>query len=667
LPIYFDSDGGFEMNCSNDARSLGSSCLTRALAPRGTAIGGIAIAIALLASSAAQAQNCTTLPTNIGNLGNIVGTTAAVVGSVASSITTVNTAFLTQSSAYVSAPSNPQPGQEASGIWVRGVGGEVNVKSESNTGATFLVPAVPGANTSGAVSCNTEVRQTYGGVQVGRDIGKLNINGWNFHFGTTAGYIEGDTKTTNGSLTSNVQVPFAGIYGAVTYDRFFADIVVRGDYYQNSMNSPALNIFNQNFNAHGISVSGSAGYQFSLPNNWFLEPSVGLMHSSVKVDAINTIGAPPVIGGVFPVSGTIAINEINTTIGRIGARVGTTVNYGAWVLQPFASISVWHDFADNVTANYTACCSLVFNNGVNNPATLSQSFSGQNVGTYGQYSLGISGQLANTGWLGFVRVDYRNGDRIDGVSGTGGIRYQFAPDLVAANRPAYAKAPILKAPMPAPVSWGGFYVGGFLGADYGQARWGIPGFGSVDPHGAGILGGVQGGYNWQVGSWVYGIEGDWGATNFKGAQGCSPLGLGIAFFNTTCNASADWIATLTGRVGMTWNRALLYVKGGVAWTDADYSLTCNAGPLNGTLGVNDNCRNRAGALVNTLTASNSTTGFTVGFGSEFALTPNWSAKAEYDYIDFGDRNLTAADGSVFNLGLRVSQVKVGMNYRFNAR
>ena len=276
------------MYIRNDGRSSPGSRVMHNTALANTAFGGVALAVALIASSAAQAQNCTTFPTNIGNLGNIVGTTSAVVGNVAASITTVNTAFLTQSSAYVSAPANPQPGQQAGGIWVRGVGGEVNVKSASTAGAVVTVPAVPAANTTGQVNCNTDIHQTYAGVQVGRDIGKLDVNGWNLHFGTTAGYLSSNNKTSGGAFTSDVEVPFAGVYGAATYDRFFADIVVRGDYYQTSLNSPALNVFSQNFNAQGISVSGSAGYQFSLPNNWFIEPSVGVIHSNVKVDNINT-------------------------------------------------------------------------------------------------------------------------------------------------------------------------------------------------------------------------------------------------------------------------------------------------------------------------------------------------------------------------------------------
>jgi opacity protein-like surface antigen len=72
-------------------------------------------------------------------------------------------------------------------------------------------------------------------------------------------------------------------------------------------------------------------------------------------------------------------------------------------------------------------------------------------------------------------------------------------------------------------------------------------------------------------------------------------------------------------------------------------------------------------LLNSSTASHSKTGYTVGFGSEFALTPNWSAKAEYAYIKFGNDTVVASDGTIFNVGLHVNQVKVGLNYRFGAR
>ncbi len=109
-----------------------------------------------------------------------------------------------------------------------------------------------------------------------------------------------------------------------------------------------------------------------------------------------------------------------------------------------------------------------------------------------------------------------------------------------------------------------------------------------------------------------------------------------------------------------------------AWTDADYNLTCNQGPANGLapspplVGGLSSCFNPAGVLINGSSASNSHVGYTVGFGSEFALTRQWLAKAEYAYMDFGNKNVTASDGTLVNIGLKVNQYKIGLNYRFNA-
>ncbi len=77
----------------------------------------------------------------------------------------------------------------------------------------------------------------------------------------------------------------------------------------------------------------------------------------------------------------------------------------------------------------------------------------------------------NTGWLGFVRVDYRNGDNIDGWTGNAGIRYQFTPELLAAAMPTKFKAPP-RAVIGA-TNWNGFYVGGYFGAAAGRTDIGF--------------------------------------------------------------------------------------------------------------------------------------------------------------------------------------------------
>jgi hypothetical protein len=110
--------------------------------------------------------------------------------------------------------------------------------------------------------------------------------------------------------------------------------------------------------------------------------------------------------------------------------------------------------------------------------------------------------------LGFVRVDFRDGERLEGWDGTAGIRYQFTPDL-----PVAGKMPIYKATPAVPYNYNctGIYVGGVLGADAGWSRENFGdvynpffffpggGVGDAGPRVAGLLGGAEVGYNYQIG------------------------------------------------------------------------------------------------------------------------------------------------------------------------
>ena len=152
------------------------------------------------------------------------------------------------------------------------------------------------------------------------------------------------------------------------------------------------------------------------------------------------------------------------------------------------------------------------------PATVNQTTSTSRVGTYGQYSLGVAAQVVNTGWLGFARVDYRDGDNIQGWTGNAGIRYQFTPEMIASVMPVKVKAP---RPFIAPTNWTGFYVGGFAGVAAGRTDIGFVGD-PVDgnrPWVLGGLGGLEAGYNYQFANkWVVGVEGDIAAANIHGGR-----------------------------------------------------------------------------------------------------------------------------------------------------
>jgi opacity protein-like surface antigen len=531
-------------------------------------------------------------------------------------------------------------------------------------------------------------------VQFGKDFGILNVNGWNFHWGATAGYIgtnahlaEGavsffdplnQTAAGGGPFNSTTNIPFIGAYAAATYNGFSVDALLRTEYYQTSLNAPGVNLFNQEIDAHGITFAASATYQWQVPNsNWFIEPSAGIIISRIKVDPFNYLtagtsnGLPPPNLRDDRLSGTLQLNDIHSDIGRLGLRFGTTVEAWNVVWQPFAAVSVWHEFGPNVTSNYATCPGCAAVGGGLIPVVVSASSSTTNIGTFGQYSLGTSASIPGTGWLGFVRVDFRDGNKLEGWSGTGGIRYQFSP--VGAPKPLPIKTKAPPPPVVEAINWTGFYIGAFGGATQGRADWGYVG-GEVSPYIGGFIGGGDIGYNYQIGRYVLGVEGDIAGTNTKGGTACGPLVAGLltpsgegSMFQMTCNAKADWLATATARLGYTWGRTLLYVKGGGAWTDEKFSATCNTASASPpiSLGGVGFCTNPAGAFPsNGFTADTHRTGWVLGFGTEFAFTRNWSAKAETDYISFGDSNVTASDGSPLRVGMHVWEEKIGVNYRF---
>ena len=202
---------------------------------------------------------------------------------------------------------------------------------------------------------------------------------------------------------------------------------------------------------------------------------------------------------------------------------------------------------------------------------------------------------------------------------------------LAADLPAKA-APMVPAPPPA-FTWTGFYIGGQVGGGWGDhtvthvdASPTFPaGFvqNSINP--TGPLGGVYGGYNYQWGQFVLGIDGDysWADLTDRGSDH-SPL---IAGRVASHDDKIKWVATVTGRVGYAWNNAMLFAKGGGAWAGFDSS---------------SQVINAAGTPINFTSNSQTLDGWVVGGGLEYGFLPNWTAKFEYDYIAFNTTNYNAS-------------------------
>jgi opacity protein-like surface antigen len=605
-------------------------------------------------ASTAQAQctsNGLTAPLPAGTVTAVAGVSASVA-SLVSSIHTANTAFLTQSSAFIGSPSNPQPDQLGGGAWARGIGGHM-MSSTTATGGNITF----GAPVSGSVTCNTHTAEDFAGVQVGADVARLNVNGWNVHAGSTVGYMGSKTQDTTPagvnpppSFRDSLELPFVGIYGAATNGGFFVDGQVRWDFYQNEVSDSNNGLFGQHFDARGIGLTANVGYNQALGNRWFIEPSAGIVWSRTKVDPVNIPGTLVSASGVVP-PWILTVNDIQSSLGRLSVRLGTSVVSGNVNLQPFVSASVFHEFQGAVTSALTTNFASI---GSPLP-TLTSTVSTASLGTYGQFGLGIAAQFANTGWVSYVRGDYRSGDNIQGWSLNSGLRDQFVPDSIAKKHGAMiAKAPIRKAPSAAAVyDWTGFYVGANVGTIGGFTDWTfINGTTTTSPRYAGFLGGAEVGYNYQLGKWVFGVEGGTGWSNAHGARPC-PQGF---FFN--CEMDLNWLSSATARVGYAyWDRLLVYVKGGAAIVQDRARFVCSTDsqptivPLPGCPVQSD---------------SKTRVGWTLGWGSEFGLTPNVSVKSETAYIDLGTAryNLDGIGADIHRYGFIST---LGLRFRFGGQ
>lgn len=637
----------------------------------------IAVALTLYGAPAALAQNCSDFSNAIiQNLGGTAAAATASASAIAGALGNISTAFLTQqTSAFVAGSTSARPDQPSGGIWSRAVGGTVETKSTTSALVTETDPLLPGGVVRVPGSCNSQVKLDFAGFQAGMDIARLNWNGWNLHVGLTGGYLEAKGEDlAPGAVKSEFQVPFIGGYAVATHGRFFSDVMVRREFYNVTLNQPTLNLHNQSIGARSWSVSAGAGYNFDLQEGWFAEPSAGLIWSRAAVDSFTLVG--PTLAGdpPFQLPGTLSFNNIDSLIGRATLRVGKNFTANGLALQPFASASVFHEFAGNITSNFVSCAGCVFFGGGPGPTTIVVANETSRVGTYGQFSLGLAAQVIDTGWIGFVRGDYRKGENIEGVSASAGLRYNFVPESPAprGKMVVKAKAPVLAALY----NWSGLYVGGHFGAAQGRGHVEFVGTGvSAEPYASGYLLGGQAGYNVQVGQFVFGVEGEVSATNLTGTNACGtspgrdPVTGNITGFSPlflTCKTDLDWLATAAVRFGAVapWSdRTVFYVKAGGAFSHEEVTVGCIFGPVNDPTQGNS-CRGPSGAATNGFSGSDSKFGGLIGVGTEFGLTRDWSAKAEITYIRFRDEEITASDGGRLSIGAGFAQAKIGVNYRF---
>jgi outer membrane immunogenic protein len=237
---------------------------------------------------------------------------------------------------------------------------------------------------------------------------------------------------------------------------------------------------------------------------------------------------------------------------------------------------------------------------------------------------------------------------------------------LAAAAPAYAADLPARMPTKAPVvmesiyNWTGLYIGAHVGYGWADKDWNqtFSSFGlapdrTTSPNKPNsFLGGGQIGFNWQTGQMVFGIEGD---ASWTDASDCGrPHAVFISYHG--CD-QVNWYATATARLGLASGPALFYVKGGAAFAGEEHNITFTT-PAGVTSVVTD-------------TPDDTRFGWTVGGGVEYAFAPNWSAKIEYNFMDFGKQSYSftyaaSPAGLVerWDINQQVHVAKFGINYRF---
>ncbi len=256
-----------------------------------------------------------------------------------------------------------------------------------------------------------------------------------------------------------------------------------------------------------------------------------------------------------------------------------------------------------------------------------------------------------------------------------------AADLYSGGGYKDAPPPIY---IPAPM-WTGLYFGAHAGADWsslqtGQNVWNdghvnsghkhdtLAAFGGNNLNSTGAFGGGQIGYNYQISSFVLGLEADLGAMGntsqnayslaaLNGSSGALSKAATIAL-----KSEGGLYGDVTGRVGLAWGPALFYAKGGFAWLND--SLKASSQIVDATV---------TPAAIATASRSQNAIldGWTVGGGLEYMLGSNWTMKAEYLHFDFNNANQTwAFDANntwrVTGKDLNVDTVKLGFNYLINS-
>ena len=391
---------------------------------------------------------------------------------------------------------------------------------------------------------------------------------------------------------------------------------------------------------NGAVGGGQVGWNYQA-GPWVLGVEAAI--SAADINAVTACAA-----GAFICS--VNVDGLGTATGRLGfafdqflvyGKAGAAVEHSrdAMVLRPFTAFS----FNGSATrSGWTAGTGVEF---AFNPALSAfAEYDFLDFGTRGIAminSTGVGARVALSEHVHLVKV---------------GLNYKLGQNLSSWTAAARA-LPLFPVP-PASLNWTGVYIGGHVGGGWGQTNWnsatGVLGNGTTVFAGSGTDNGFaiggQVGVNYQVGPWVMGFEADADWSDLDGNAPCAASAASASGF--TCHTHINGFGTLAGRLGQAFGNLLVYGKGGAAWdSESHFALDSNLAP-------------------NAFAANDTRWGWAIGAGLEYAFTPAWSGKVEYDYLSFANRAVAFSDGAgnVSNVGLSqsINVVKMGFNYKLGA-
>jgi outer membrane immunogenic protein len=183
----------------------------------------------------------------------------------------------------------------------------------------------------------------------------------------------------------------------------------------------------------------------------------------------------------------------------------------------------------------------------------------------------------------------------------------------------------------------------------------MPASGSNSASASSWVAGAQAGYNWQLGSIVYGFEADISATHLQSGMNTVLQGAIVPPPTANATANVDWYGTVRGRLGWAAGPVLFYGTGGLAYGQVDLNSSISG----------------IGLTLSSQTSSDKT-GWVVGGGIEYMWRPNVILSVGYQYVDLGTISLAASAGALpptlsqsASVHAQFQVVTAGVNWRFS--